>query len=239
MSKTVESFWNERYQQVGVIQPSIQDPLYAAALIHFGSLNGVRLLDLGCGDGRTSLFFASQGAHVVAVDMSQVAINALADFCQEHNIKNIEPTKCSAFEIEQLGKFDYVYGGMILHHLEPFSDFAKMLNQAIKPGGKAFFYENNAGSDLLIWCRNNLIGKFGIPKYGDDEEFPLSPSEVNLLRKYFKVDVTYPKLVFFQLASQYLLKGKLMRPMIWLDQVLFRLSYIRKYSYRQYLFLSK
>jgi len=127
---------------------------------------------------------------------------------------------------------------MILHHLEPFGDFSDLLRKSIIPGGKAFFYENNAFSDLLIWFRNNLVGKFGIPKYGDEDEFPLMPQEVESLKNNFSVNIVYPELLFFRLASVYLLKRHLYQPMQWLDNYLFQFDGFKKYSYHQYLLIS-
>ena len=87
---------------------------------------------------------------------------------------------------------------MILHHIEPFEKFSKDLKEIIYPNGKGFFWENNARSKTMIWFRQNLVGKFWIPKYGDADEFPLTLAEVNELQKYFHVEIEYPELVFFR-----------------------------------------
>ena len=218
--------------------PNENDPTLLEAMRHFGDVSGAKLLDLGCGNGSSSLFFAKRGANVVSIDISEVAINGLSDFCAENQISNITPTKCSAMEIDNLGSFDFVFGNMILHHLEPFETFSEVLRNSIVPGGKAFFHENNAFSDLLIWFRDNVAGKYGVPKHGDDDEFPLTPAERELLKRKFSVDVVYPELAFFGLASVYLLKGRLHRYTKGLDDYLFQFPSLRKYSYRQYLLLS-
>ncbi|HEY9852749.1 MAG TPA: methyltransferase domain-containing protein [Leptolyngbyaceae cyanobacterium] len=231
-------FWNKIYSENTTRFPNDDDPVLGAALKHFGDVSGARLLDLGCGDGGSSLFFAKKGANVVSVDISEIAINNLGQFCRENGISNINPIKCSAFEIDRLGKFDFVFGNMILHHLEPFTLFSDVLRASVKDGGKAFFHENNAFSSILIWFRNNVIGKYGIPKYGDDDEFPLMPQEVKMLERNFAVDIIYPELAFFRLASVYLLKGRLYQFMQGIDDYLFKFDSLRKNSYRQYLLLS-
>ena len=137
------------------------------------------------------------------------------------------------------GQFDYVIGSMILHHLEPFSRFAEALDDALKPNGKAFFLENNANSRTLVWFRENLVGRFGIPKYGDMDEFPLTPHEVDLLRKRFSVRQEFPEMVFFYLVSLYLLNNKLEKFFRWLDQACLKNNLMVKYSYRQILLLEK
>ncbi len=233
-----ENFWDNIYTQNPTRTPNENDPVLLTALNYFGDVSGARLLDLGCGDGRSSLFFAKRGANVTAVDISAVSINNLSKFCLENSIDNITPVQCSAFDIDKFEPFDLVFGTMILHHLEPFGDFAKILRSSMLPSAKAYFYENSAFSNLLIWFRKNVIGKYGIPKFGDDDEFPLMPEEVDHLKSHFNVTVAHPELLFFRLASIYILKGKLHGLTNKLDEYFFQFPNFRKYSYRQNLFLS-
>jgi 2-polyprenyl-3-methyl-5-hydroxy-6-metoxy-1,4-benzoquinol methylase/GT2 family glycosyltransferase len=233
-----ESFWNKIYEENPTQSPDENNPILLAALAHFGdNIKGSKLLDLGCGNGSSSLFFAKQGANVTSVDISEVAIQSLSQLCMKNNINNITPVKSSAFNIAELGSFDFVFGSMILHHLEPFEVFAETLKESMSPGGKAFFYENNALSNLLIWFRTHLVGKYGIPKYGDNDEFPLTPAEVETLKKNFTVDVEHPKFVFFGLVSIYLLRGHLHSLLQSLDNYVGQFTLLRKYSYLQYLLL--
>ena len=49
--------------------------------------NGVkRILELGCGQGRDAIFFASNGIDVVAIDLSQIAVDALSKITVERNL---------------------------------------------------------------------------------------------------------------------------------------------------------
>lgn len=178
MLSSTETFWNEIYVKSPTRLPNENDPVLVAALEFFGDVKGLRLLDLGCSEGRTSLFFASKEADVVSIDISEVAIRSLSDFCRQHNINHISPLQCSAFEISKLGKSDLIFDSMILHHIEPFEKFSKTLHDALNPGGKMFFYENNAFSDLLMWFRTHVIGKYGILQMGDDKEFLLTPERL-------------------------------------------------------------
>jgi SAM-dependent methyltransferase len=235
---TSVDFWNSIYSADTSRIADLSDPVLVAAMDHFGNIEGKTILEIGCGDARFSLFFAKCGARVVSIDNSEVAVENLRSFCQEHGIRNVEAVCCSAFDIHELGEFDLIFGSMILHHLEPFPDFSRELRQALKSDGRAFFSENNAFSDLLVWARNNLVGKYGIPKYGDDDEFPLLPSEVNSLKKYFTVKQEHPSMVFMALASLYLLKGKLSGLAYGIDRFLYKIPSFRKFSYRQYLLIS-
>lgn len=241
----VEEFWNKIYLDnenknyaCRIEMPDQDDPVLNRALKHFGDINGKTLIDLGCGSGATSLFFASKGANVISIDISDVAIGKLTDYCIEHEIENILPRKLSAQEISSVGQVDYVFGSMILHHIEPFDEFAKELRRTIAEGGKAFFWENNARSRLMIWFRQNIVGRLWVPKYGDDDEFPLTVDEVDQLRRYFSVNCEYPELVFFRLISAYLLRDRFGQPFEILDSYFYKFASLRKYSYWQYICLS-
>ncbi|WAL59155.1 class I SAM-dependent methyltransferase [Thermocoleostomius sinensis] len=238
ITATTALFWNQIYTNHTTRMPNASDPMLLAAIEFFGDIRNRKLLDLGCGDGRSSLFFAQRGAQVTAIDISEVAIHNLTQFCHDQAITNINPVHCSAFDIAELGSFDFIFGNMILHHLEPFDAFVRVLHQGLATDGKAYFRENSAFSSLLVWFRNHVVGKFGIPKGGDDDEAPLSPQEVAQLQQAFQVEIDYPELLFFRLASQYLLRGRLHSLMKQLDDYFFQFPTFRKYSYRQNLFLS-
>jgi SAM-dependent methyltransferase len=232
------AYWNERYRNQGVDVPDASEPCAREALAHFGDVRGKRLLDLGCGPGDYSLFFAERGAEVTAVDYSDVAIAQLAEVCRNAGIDNVHAVTADAFEIAPLGPFDLVFGKWILHHLEPFATFARTLRDSMVDGGRAFFYENNGLSGLLLWARAHLAGRYGIPKFGDDEEFPLTPDEIDLLRPYFDVEVDVAEMYLAQLGSQYVLRSRLMRQAGRVDRVLYeRVPRLRRYSYRQNLLL--
>ena len=221
-----------------VEMPDLNDPVLQRALRHFGSVENKTLIDLGCGRGATSLYFARCGAQVISIDLSEKAIENLSEYCEKNSIGSVHPTRLSALEIGTVQKADCVFGSMILHHIEPFAEFSRILRGAIKPGGKGFFWENNAQSRTMMWLRENLVGRLWVPKYGDPDESPLTPSEVDELRKYFDVTIEYPELFYFRMISTYLFRGRLMRPFQLLDSLFFRFPKFRRFGYRQYLFLS-
>jgi 2-polyprenyl-3-methyl-5-hydroxy-6-metoxy-1,4-benzoquinol methylase len=163
----------------------------ADAFAFFGDLRNKDVLDIGCGLGRNSIALARLGANVTAVDISRTAIEKLNRFANVSEL-SIKGLVSDAFSIPDLGQFDFVVGSMILHHLEPFDSFCDVLLAVMKPGGKALFYENNSASRLLVWMRENVVGKLWIPKNSDADGFPLKPQEVNMLRKRFQVVQVFP-----------------------------------------------
>jgi len=213
-------------------------PVIKAALGHFGSMTGKTLLELGGGPGAISLYFGRLGANVFNLERSARAIDDLNKRVQALRIENVRGICGDAIDLAHLEPVDFVFGSMILHHLEPFKSFVAQLRRVLKPGGKAFFYENNANSRLLVWFRHNIVGKLWIPKYGDTEEFPLTPDEIDELRKTFRVEIVYPEMLFFRLLSCYLLKRRFEPFLGTIDEFFFRRRWMLSLSYRQYLLIS-
>lgn len=239
-----QEFWDELFRVRGeqenqlVELPDLNCPVYRRAVEHFGDLKGKTLIDLGCGAGASSLFFASMGANVISIDLSSVAVNNLKRYCASQGIGNIRPMVLAAQNIATLPPVDCVFGSMILHHIEPFDQFAGALRKVLKRNGRAFFWENNSASTAMMWFRDHVVGKFWVPKYGDVDESPLAPREVDHLRKHFSVSTEFPEMVFVQMASTYLLRGRLSGLASAVDRVLSHVPAVRKYSYRQYVCLA-
>tara|TARA_B100000767_G_scaffold261280_1_gene272762 strand:- start:3642 stop:4799 length:1158 start_codon:yes stop_codon:yes gene_type:complete len=77
-------------------------------------LNDQRLLEIGCGNGRDSQYFAEKGVNVVALDKSQDAI----EICkQRNNANNLNYFCCETSELENHigGKYDFIYSRFSLH----------------------------------------------------------------------------------------------------------------------------
>ena len=244
MAVNTQHYWDATFRReaeqhpFGEVRPEIASVLRDAAQF-FGNMEGKTVIDVGCGDGGTSLFFAEQGARVISLDQSEVAIEKLRAHCRANQITTIQALAENAFAIDQYGPADFIFGSMILHHLEPFAEFVPILKRALKPKGRAFFFENNSASSVLTWFRAHVVGKLWIPKHGDADEFPLSPKEVRELGGAFQLRQEFPSMVLFQLIAVYLFKGRLHKQFCVLDSWAYGARWFRKYSYRQYLFLEK
>ncbi len=75
-----------------------------------------KILELGCGQGRDSIFFASNNIDVVALDSSKVAIDALSNFTNEKNL-SLRPMIHNANEGIPFddSSFDAVYAHMFFN----------------------------------------------------------------------------------------------------------------------------
>jgi SAM-dependent methyltransferase len=83
-----------------------------------GDLRGKELLDIGCGLGEASVYFALEGAQVTATDVSPGMCDLTRRLAEAHHVK-LE-THVSAAEDLRLGRrqFDIIYTGNTLHHVD-------------------------------------------------------------------------------------------------------------------------
>src|SRR5262249_26595099 len=111
---TAQAFWERIFAQGDadeysrVETPAARDQVLEDALAMFGDVAGKRILDVGCGSGKASLFFASHGAEVTSVDLSSIAIANLTRFCSAHGIANVTPQVMSAMDVGGLAPFDFI-----------------------------------------------------------------------------------------------------------------------------------
>ncbi|MER5310343.1 class I SAM-dependent methyltransferase [Streptomyces sp. NPDC002773] len=81
---------------------------------------GGRAPDLGCGPGRNSLYLASLGYDVDAVDLSPTAVRWAEERAREAGVTNIRFTCGDAFRgAAPDGPYDLVYDSGCFHHLPP------------------------------------------------------------------------------------------------------------------------
>jgi SAM-dependent methyltransferase len=102
--------------------------------------------------------------------------------------------------------FDVVLGRFILHHLD-LPRAATEIARVLAPGGLAVFVENWRGNPLLMFARTHLTGRFGIPRYGTEDERPLDPDDVAVLEAAFgRVELSYPVFDFLTIFDRQVLR---------------------------------
>src|SRR6188508_3307753 len=103
-----------------------------------GITKGMKVLDVGCGDGTTALPAAKLGADVTGIDVARNLVEAGNKRAQEHGLTNIRFQEGDASNLEQVSdkSFDLVvsiFGAMFAP--KPF-DVAKEMVRVTRPGGR-------------------------------------------------------------------------------------------------------
>jgi len=103
-----------------------------------GITKGLKVLDLGCGDGTTALPAASRGADVLGVDIARNLVEAGNKRAQERGLTNLKFQVGDATDLHELDDqgFDLVvsiFGAMFAPR--PF-DVAKEMVRVTRPGGR-------------------------------------------------------------------------------------------------------
>ncbi len=88
MSKQDKDKWNKKFQN----KPQLLIPREPSKILSnfVTRVNSKKALDLACGSGRHSIFMASMGYNVDAVDISSIAIDSLKKQKDNYNINCIE-----------------------------------------------------------------------------------------------------------------------------------------------------
>lgn len=165
---------------------------------------GMRVLDIGCGQGFLSAYLAHRGAEVLGCDISprsiktcerRAAVSGLSDRC------TFKVMDCEALEVAS-ESLDAVTGCFVLHHLD-LPKVARELTRVLKPGARSAFIETMGYNGALMAARALLPGKFGIEKASSDDEYPLTRQRVGTLRENFdgEVGVQFPQVVFMRMGG--------------------------------------
>lgn len=76
-------------------------------------------LDLGCGDGKDSVFFAQNGYDVIAIDFSSASLNLLKERLKNLSIDNLKYVKQDIANLDLKSEsFDVIYANLSLHYFD-------------------------------------------------------------------------------------------------------------------------
>lgn len=148
-------------------------------LKHMGDIKGKRLLDLGCGAGENSVYFAKKGAWCVASDYSPGMVEVALKLAAANGVQ-IQGRTMNAIALDcPDNTFDFVYASNLLHHLpDPRAAILEM-HRVLKPGGKACFWDPLSHNPII-----NVYRRIAT-KVRTEDETPLDIGIVNFVRSHF------------------------------------------------------
>ena len=172
----------------------------AAILSALGPVEGLRVLEVGCGRGDLTLELLRRGAHVTAIDISPGMVEATrrraGPLGAEVTVAPVEDTGLLA------GSFDRAVGKWVIHHADVPATAAE-LTRVLRPGGTGVFFENQDRNPLLRAARRLVWRLPGLQRVGTPDERPLSVDDLEALRGQFaELELRFPSLYLFEALSR-------------------------------------
>jgi len=195
--KALEILVKERGEQEQLLFVDVDSSLrdypdhYRYAYRILGDLCGKRVLDMGCGSGKSCVILAKKGAYVHAFDISPQSIrvaNLRAEINGVSGQVNVGQMKAEEMKYNSRC-FDLVFGVGILHHVN-IKNAAAEISRVTRESGRAVFIEPIAFSPLLRWIRNLQPVIRVVPNRGKDvliteDERQIYPEDLDYFRPYF------------------------------------------------------
>lgn len=147
-------------------------------LSQMGDLEGKTILELGCGSGEASVYFAKKGAHCTATDISGGMLEVVKRLAKRHNVQ-VATKKSASFPLDfPDDHFDFVYAANVLHHvdLEP---SLKEAHRVLKPGGQLISWDPIDHNPII-----NVYRKMA-GEVRTEDEHPIKMSEIKIFRKHY------------------------------------------------------
>lgn len=144
-----------------------------------GQLSGRTLLDVGCGLGEASVYFALEGADVTASDISPGMLQAAERLAEANGVKvKTLLTASEELALKVQSRFDIIYVGNAMHHV----DIAATLDRLVP-------LLNNDGI-FISWdplAYNPIINIYRViaTKVRTKDEHPLRVADLRQMRSFF------------------------------------------------------
>jgi SAM-dependent methyltransferase len=145
-----------------------------------GELKGRTLLDIGCGLGEASVYFALLGAEVTATDISPGMCDTARRLAEHNGVKlSTYVSAAEDFGLPDNCKFDIIYTGNLLHHV----DIATTMRRIVKllnPNGMFVSWDPVAYNPVINVYRRRAMQVRTV------DEHPLRLCDIRLIQSHFR-----------------------------------------------------
>lgn len=142
-------------------------------LRHLGDVRGKSLLDLGCGAGENSVYFASRGAECMATDYSPGMVEVALKLAEANGV-HVTGRVINAMAMDfPDNSFDIVYASNLLHHIPDPTLTIQEAYRVLKPGGMFCFWDPLKHNPII-----NVYRRIATKVRTEDE----TPLDINIVR---------------------------------------------------------
>ena len=184
-----KEYWNWFYTDSG---KPLQKPSAFAIEASKYLCKGKHLLELGCGNGRDSLYFLEQGVRVTAIDASDYAIDSLNRMTLNNGDALFvcdDFVKCqSLYQI----KYDYIYSRFTLHAINESqeNELLKNIRMGLDENGLLFIEARTTKDDLcgkgVEVERNAFVYNDHYRRFIDVSEFAKKLEQLGFVFEYLE-----------------------------------------------------
>ena len=157
------------------------NPLRLDWIDQLASIQGKRVVDVGCGGGILAESMARRGAHVLGIDLADRPLKVAQLHAMEGGVANLEyrSVAAEALAAEQPGQFDVVTCMEMLEHVPDPASVIQACTDMVKPGGWVFFstLNRNPKAYLLAVIGAEYVLQM-LPKGTHDYAKFIKPSEL-------------------------------------------------------------
>jgi 2-polyprenyl-3-methyl-5-hydroxy-6-metoxy-1,4-benzoquinol methylase len=149
-------------------------------------LKGKKILDLGCGLGETSVYFAMQGADVVAADISWNMLEVTQNLAKQYGVKlTTHQTTAENLNFSNGEQFDIVFANFLMHHVN-IKETLLRVKEVLKPDGMFICCDPVAYNPVI-----NVYRALSKQLHTEDEH-PFTKADVRTIKSIFpKVKIKF------------------------------------------------
>ena len=153
--------WHQRLAPSESITESLNHPWHITVGRLLPNLQGLRVLEIGCGRGEFAIWLSDKYSHaeITAIDYSGVAISLAQSRAATRGnqiLFKVEDSQALSFEN---CSFDYVISCECMEHVPYPAKMAKEIYRVLRPGGHFILTtENYFNGMILAWMKTWILG---------------------------------------------------------------------------------
>jgi SAM-dependent methyltransferase len=164
--------YDQWHRNLDADEDPIDTPWHVMAIPQLPPLEGLRVLEIGCGRGGFSRYLASEGADLVAADLSPAAVDMASRRLEPHDSAEAVVASIEAIPYQR-DSFDLVVSLDTIEHVPHPTRAVAELIRVLRPGGRLVLTTNNYLGLIGLWRAVMRLAGFRFTEFGQPINQPL------------------------------------------------------------------